>query len=443
MKFWLHALIIAGCPCFGLDALGRVDLVTKPGDAVVNTDYAGVLTTITDEANISRRNTADALGRLTKVEELGAGYTTTYASDALDNLIQVSQSGQSRTFAYDRLSRLTQATNPESGITKYAYDANGNLLRKVDARNMATCFYTGICSATAALGSDGYDGLNRPTEKRYSDATPPVTFAYDAAQTVCFNEGRLTSVFTAGVSTTALSCYDALGRVTVSSQDTVGDTLRTFAYTYNRDGSLATQTYPSSELVVAYQYDAAGRPKAAGKTTVGATDYASAIAYAPHGAVSSLTLGNGLVETTGFNNRLQPTSIQAGSLMTLTFGYGTTSNNGNVLSQTINRPGILNVTQTYGYDGVNRLQSITEGPSLSRTFGYGSSGEFGSSGTAPEFLTLLTSMEYSHLTTVVLGARRGSGNRFCRRRLSFFGRFPGQCRIEELFISQSLTAIFV
>ena len=72
-----------------------------------------------------------------------------------------------------------------------------------------------------------------------------------------------------------------------------------------------------------------------------------------------------------------------------------------------------------------------------------SSLQFESSGTAPELLTLLTSTEYSHLATVVLGARRGSGNRFRRRRLSFFVRIPGQCRIEKLFISQSLTAIFV
>jgi hypothetical protein len=44
-------------------------------------------------------------------------------------------------------------------------------------------------------------------------------------------------------------------------------------------------------------------------------------------------------------------------LLNLAFGYGTSNNNGNVLSQTIMTPkqtsGMLTLQQTYGYDGVN------------------------------------------------------------------------------------------
>ncbi len=57
-------------------------------------------------------------------------------------------------------------------------------------------------------------------------------------------------------------------QVKASTQTTSGDAARTFAYTYNADGTLKTQTYPSG-LVVAYDYDAAGRPKAVGKNTPG------------------------------------------------------------------------------------------------------------------------------------------------------------------------------
>jgi RHS repeat-associated protein len=58
-----------------------------------------------------------------------------------------------------------------------------------------------------------------------------------------------------------------------------------------------------------------------------------------------MRLGNGLWETTQFNSRLQPTQIGLGSgsqtqdKVRLDYSYGTTQNNGNVLSQTITVPG--------------------------------------------------------------------------------------------------------
>lgn len=73
-----------------------------------------------------------------------------------------------------------------------------------------------------------------------------------------------------------------------------------------------------------------------------------------------MKLGNNIVESTTFNTRLQPQTIAAGGLMTLTFGYGTTDNNGNVRQQEISRPGVLTATQHYRYDGVNRLAIAAE-----------------------------------------------------------------------------------
>ncbi len=187
--------------------------------------------------------------------------------------------------------------------------------------------------------------------------------------TNCKNKGRLTSVSTS-VSTTSYGCYDAFGRVKASAQTTSGDAARAFAYTYNADGTLQTQTYPSG-LKVAYQYDAAGRPKTMGKTTVGAEDYASGIGYAPHGGMKALKLGNGLYESRTYNARLQPTAIRLGTAasgtqrankLSLAFAYGTTANNGNVLSQTIGREGLSGtLTQYYRYDGANRLGLASEG----------------------------------------------------------------------------------
>ena len=80
-----------------------------------------------------------------------------------------------RSFVYDSLSRLTSATNPESGTITYGYDANGNLkTRTASAPNQSG-------SATVTT-TKNYDALNRLTGESYSDGTTPTNFYdYDVA----------------------------------------------------------------------------------------------------------------------------------------------------------------------------------------------------------------------------------------------------------------------
>ncbi|MFI5176214.1 MAG: RHS repeat domain-containing protein, partial [Terriglobia bacterium] len=104
----------------------------------------------------------------------------------------------------------------------------------------------------------------------------------------------------------------------------------------------------------------------------------------PQGASTSMSLGNGLAESTAFNNRLQPTSIGLGTLANFGYGYGTTNNSGNLLSQSISIPG-WGVTQSYGYDPLNRLTSASESASWSQSYGYDQYGNR-TSVTSPTYL---------------------------------------------------------
>ena len=76
-----------------------------------------------------------------------------------------------------------------------------------------------------------------------------------------------------------------------------------------------------------------------------------------------MALGNGVAEGYAYNARLQPASITAvknsTKLLSLTNDYGWASNNGNVLSQAISWAS-GSVTQTFAYDGVNRLGSASQ-----------------------------------------------------------------------------------
>jgi YD repeat-containing protein len=318
------------------------------------------------------------LGRLVEVIENpgGLNYTTTYAYNPLDSLTGVTQGSQSRTFAYDWLGRLTSAANPESGTTTYDYDGNGNLTSRTDALSRVTTM--------------SYDRVDRVYLKSYGDGTPSATYCYDgnvASTTpgVCntgsgsgYPQRQLTEVSSTASKTGY--AYDVLGRTSASTQ-TTDSTAYNFSYTWNAAGQLASMTYPSTRTLN-YCFDSAYQPvgvrTGSGSCTPGTSGvYAGNGTYAPHGPLKQFQFGNNLWETTDYNTRLQPSAIKLGtsagsnSLFGSALDYGTTANNGNVLSQTIAG---LGVTQTYTYDGVNRISSAAEsgsGTAWSQTFSYG------------------------------------------------------------------------
>jgi RHS repeat-associated protein len=200
-----------------------------------------------------------------------------------------------------------------------------------------------------------------------------------------------------------------MGRVTASSQATVGANGATRPYTinygYDLAGNLISEVYPSGR-VVSMSYDTAGRISQVSGSKAGESNnspYASQISYAPHGSVAGLRLGNNRWEYTLFNKRLQPTEIGLGTaqnganLFKLVYEYGAQSNNGNVQSQSIHVPGLQPLTQTYSYDELNRLASVTEiggGNNWSQTFAYDrfgnravTSGYVAPGGTTPQSLS--------------------------------------------------------
>lgn len=375
------------------DLAGRVRSVTTSDNATVQTNYDGERMLVTDQAGQRRLSKMNALGQLTDVWEITAadaatvsvtfpgqaamaGYLTHYDYDVLDNPTRVTQGTQPpRTFTYDSLKRIVATFNPESGSVAYDYDQSGNLTQKTDARNITTT-YT-------------YDALNRITSRTYPNdggLTQPVYYKYDTQSlpggAPAFergpSSGRLVAVLYGGGTniTGSYQGYDDGGRIQRSFQVTHdGQANKTYSflnYEYDRAGNLKSETYPSGRIVTS-SYDAVGRLSAVSGQKTGEANktYVSQLSYAASGAVKDLQLGNGLWEQTILNSRLQPTEIRLGTLkggidrLKLTYAYGTTTNNGNVQSQSMAVPTVgsapgFTLAQSYAYDALNRLQWAEE-----------------------------------------------------------------------------------
>jgi RHS repeat-associated protein len=264
--------------------------------------------------------------------------TTAYTYDPLGHLLQVQQGQQTRTYSYDGLGHLLSAQVPETNYNAitFTYKDFGLVATKTDPRGITTT-YT-------------YDSLIRPTDVKYSDGTPEVTFAYGAPGGANNGGGRLIS--TVDGSGSKSFQYDIMGKVTNVGEAIAGATYTT-QYSYNAAGDLSSITYPSGR-VVANKYDDIGRFTEV--DTNGASVY-SVGSYNAAGQILGMNYGNGMSGQYGYNSRLQLAAIQygnnAGSILDLTYGYGGVGNDGQIQSITDNLFSARSTT--YVYDELSRL----------------------------------------------------------------------------------------
>jgi RHS repeat-associated protein len=366
---------------FTYDALGRVTQVAHADNSPVSTDYSQFpVVTVTDEAGRQRRNQTDALGRLLTVWEpdnnAGLSYETDYQYDTLGNLIRVDQKGgdpnsadwRTRTFAYDSLSRLITANNPESGTISYGYDNNGNLISKLSPTPNQTD------PSAQILFLFGYDQLNWLIWRwNHSQPSDPVDRFYYDLSSVWGRQidnpiGRLVLGMSDGGTNgyvATIHSYDVMGRPKFDlefANRANGALAKPFSYAYNLDGSLNSITYPSGR-VLNYKYNSAQRPISAIDSNN--INFATAahyfafggLGYVVHGSTSSF---GGIVASENYNVRMQPNEIGAGVgnqplLFDLVYEYcyDNGHNNGNVC-QILNQKDSAR-SQAFAYDYMNRL----------------------------------------------------------------------------------------
>jgi RHS repeat-associated protein len=349
----------------------------------------GYPTLVVDEAGKRRESWTDGFGRLIEVDEPDSTGALTVNTcnkyNLANNLTEVDEGVQTRTYGYDLLGRVTSVsipeTTPTSGSQKTSYsnyDSDstcappnsfaGQLVSTVDARGVRTCMQ--------------YDALNRVTQVSYIvtgtgvTSTPTAVYHYDAGGASAYALGRLTSLDDALGSGSESYSYDQLGRVT-QLKKIISSVTYTTSYAYNAASELTSIAYPAGgSHVVQSGYDAIGRLCAVAVSVSNCTPssgkYASSFSYNAPGQLTGFTYGNNsAVASIGYSaTRLQLTSLGyvngSTTLLSLAYGYPS-GNNGQITSITDNTNstnGDSGRTATYAYDPLARLsRAYTAGSS--------------------------------------------------------------------------------
>lgn len=248
--------------------------------------------------------------------------TTTYGYDSNGNATSAAAPlARNIGDLYDALNRLTQVTDPASGITQFGYDANDNLVSTIDPRSLSTSYgYNGFGDLVSQLSPDtggtlntydsagnlatstdargavatyAYDALNRVISVAYSLAG-----ATDQSLAFTYDSGANGLVHLTGASDANHSLgwsYDALGRVIGKSQTVAGLT-RSVGYSYT-SGDLTTLTTPSGQTVT-YGYNSNHQVTS---VAVNGTAVLSGVTYEPLGPVNGWTWGNATTTSRIFN----------------------------------------------------------------------------------------------------------------------------------------------
>jgi RHS repeat-associated protein len=206
------------------------------------------------------------------------------------------------------------------------YDAQGNLIQRIDADNNKTTF--------------GYDGVGRQTTMVDPDGYFPVVDPANHTWTTVYDENDRTKEVKDPLNHSAFAGYDGAGNRTTAT---------------DRNGNVTTYAYDGAARLstVKQKPDPIGQP---------ALEYTTSVLRDGNGNATQVTQGNGVVTDYGYDdiNRLTSfTTHPSVAIPNLTTSYKL-DGNGNVEERTAGD----GVITTYTYDALNRLSTVSA-PGLS------------------------------------------------------------------------------
>ena len=378
------------------DSRGRTLFDTAPDGARTAYHYENLITHVIDPSSRRRTTTLDSHGRVIVVSE-GAldDVRTTYRYDSTGAVREVvDPAGHVTQLVNDVLGSPRIVVDPDRGTFAQTFDAFGELTGSTEANGTATAIDYDAAGRPVHRESTYDRGRSRDRADWCWDVGPGRGIGQLAA-TLAVQGERALRAEPAGCdaiagrapegATEQMYGYDELGRAAAFGQATGEDTF-VFRYAYNEAGHLASIAYPQVggsrrdggvRPSVALAYDAHGALREARNTTPGTAPGASLLWEAERsdsaGRLWQEQFGGGATRTTSryeeTTGRLrqrvtmtgaEPPVSPAGRIQDLRYTYFP---NGDLQTRSDLRqsaaPGARDVTETFAYDDLDRLTSVT------------------------------------------------------------------------------------
>jgi RHS repeat-associated protein len=331
------------------DTYGRPSTVTSLAGAT-NYTYSGLNTTITRPDGTFRTTTLNTAGLIASVSD--GGGTVSYAYNSLGQPVTVTAAGLTTGIAYDDRGYRTALDDPnQSNTVQYEYDAYGRLRSQTNARGQQTTMT--------------YDAAGRLTEKNRPEGT--LTYQYISSGN---GKGQLDKILSDGTETNKYY-YNSLGLVT-QENERIDGTVYSTGYAYDTYGRLSQKTSPSGfSLLYAYNSDGYLTALRNGSDNTAIWQPTAINAF---GQITGSTLGNGLTVTRTYNASdytLENIALQDGGSILDEIDYTFSVQSGNL--------GIRNDlthsrNETFGYDALNRFNSLSLNGATAQTMTYQANG---------------------------------------------------------------------
>ncbi len=376
--------------------------------------------------------TYDANGNL-ETHTLATGFVLTYGYDSMDRIVEITGSeGERKSYTYDALGNVTSMTDGEGNITWYAYTLSGQLAKVTDALGNETEYRYDVCDRLIEIRQYGAEGsLKGDTEvsgmdaklleaerqngrkrlcqiTRYTrDLRGQVTETMDALgqkETYTYDkkgqllgkldkegyltkyaytkQGDLSGIQYADGKEVKLS-YNPLRQLmevedwlglTKITNDPLGRAVkvtypdeREVSYTYGKSGERRSITYPDGKTVH-YGYDEQIR-----LSELKEGDRIISYGYDEQGRLKNKQFPNGTSTTWKYDEKSQLTELihrdKEGILDRYTYTYDFVGNKTGIRKE---RRGLTKEsgTYTYGYDALDRLESIRKDNVLETQYRY-------------------------------------------------------------------------